>query len=133
MVFATAGQALGGVTDGITPRYRRQDVFHAGAGRKELSGEAIFTDGMVGGRKRVTMEAKGAIPGFGEEIDMRVGVEDAMASSAEEGGVRERREVGDGGERAANDGEGDGKMVRRFAGSRPGVPCPAKTFGELEL
>lgn len=79
------------------------------------------------------MEAERAKPEGAAVVYASVGVKRAAAAGAEEGGVREEREVGEWRKRRAHhtegDDEGSGIALRR----RPSVPRPAEALDRLQL
>lgn len=66
-------------------------VFDGGVLREELGGEVVVGDGLVVVGEVVAVEAEGADPDFGGEVDDGEGVEYGSAIAAAERGVREER------------------------------------------
>lgn len=81
-------------------------VLDGGVFAVELRGEVGLRDGGVGWGEVVALEAEGADPDLGSEVDGGEGIEDGAADAAAEGGVGEDG-GGDGFEGGVDGGDGD--------------------------
>jgi len=82
-------------------------VLDGGVLREELGGEGVVGDGGVVRGEVVALEAEGADPDLGGEVDDAEGVEDGAARAAPERGVVEDRHRGEVLYRSVDGGDGD--------------------------
>lgn len=108
-------------------------VFDDAVGGEELSGEVGLGDGGVRGGEGVLAMAEGAEPEAGGVLDTSVRVQDGAALGADDGVIREDRELRLRHQWRAHDAEGDDQSRRLRLRRRPRVPRPPEALDRLQL
>lgn len=93
-------------------------ILDGGVLREELSREVVVADGGVVRWEVIALEAEGADPDLGREIDDRKWVKHGAASAATEGSVGKDRHVGEGLDWGIDGGDRDHTVAGLLLGAR---------------